>query len=284
MKKCIYFTICIHLFILSDLTAQSPWTKHAGRIYAQLSLNAITGYDELYGAGSTPIATERKIQDITIQGWVEWGISRSSTVLLALPLKMLNAGDINSPALPDPMTAEGSMTAPGNIRLGFKQGLTTAMVVTAAQIWLEMPTGDYDEQTGLRSGYDALAVIPSFNLGSSGSEWYAYGNIAYGYRGNNYSHFLQVGAEAGYHFMPLLSVAVYLEWLNSLNNGSRQDPVNNLLTGLYVNNQEYMAWGIKIFSNIFSDNSGVALGIAGAFSGNYVPRAPALNLAIYHQF
>ena len=84
--------------------------------------------------------------------------------------------------------------------------------------------------------------------------------------------------------MPLLSGAIYVDWLNSMNNGEHRDSVNNLLTGLYVNNQEYLAWGIKIFGNVFAADSGIALGVAGAFTGNYVPRAPAINMALYHQF
>jgi hypothetical protein len=243
----------------------------------------VSGYDELYVTGGNQIATERRINDLTVQGWLEWGLSESSTILLSLPLKILDAGDLNITGQEDPFTQSGSLTAPWNIRLGWIHAISTGSYVSAGQLWLETPSGKYDDKTGLRSGYDAWTLIPSFNLGTSGSSWYSYGSFAYGLRSNNYSHFLQLNAEVGYHIMPALSAAFYIDWLNSLNNGSRQDPVNNLLTGLYVNDQEYFAFGIKVYGKIISNRLGISLGLAGAFSGNFVPRAPAFNLALYYK-
>ena len=243
----------------------------------------MSGYDEMYISGGNKIATERNIDDLTIQGWFEWGLSESSTILISLPLKILNAGDLNIAGQTDPFTQSGSLTAPGNIRFSWKQAITKESYISAGQLWLETPSGKYDEKTGLRSGYDAWTLIPSFNLGISGSDWYSYGSFAYGLRGNNYSHFLQFSAEVGYHIMPALSVAFYVDWLNSLKNGNRQDPVNNLLTGLYVNDQEYFAFGIKLYGKLISNRLGVSLGFAGAFSGNFVPRVPAFNLALYYK-
>jgi hypothetical protein len=69
-----------------------------------------------------------------------------------------------------------------------------------------------------------------------------------------------------------------------MRNGSRTDPLNNLLTGLYVNNQEHVAWGIKTYGNIFSDRWGVSAALFGAFSGNYVAKSPSINLGVYHRF
>lgn len=280
MKKYILYLLIIPVI---SVYAQSPWTQPDNGFYGQLSLNMVSGYDELYVTGGNKIATERKIDDLTLQGWLEWGLSESSTILLSLPLIVLNAGDLNIADQIDPLTQSGSLKAPGNIRLGWKKLISTGSYVSAGQLWLETPSGKYDDKTGLRSGYDAWALIPSFNFGTSGSAWYSYGSFAYGLRSNNYSHFLQFNAEVGYHIMPVLSLAFYIDWLNSLKNGSRQDPVNNLLTGLYVNNQEYFAFGIKVYGKIISNRLGISLGLAGAFSGNFVPRVPAFNLALYYK-
>ncbi len=281
MKRLI---VIISILCISIGYAQSPWTQADGEFYGQLSFNMIPEYEELYTKNGTNLLTERKLQDFTLQGWLEWGISESSTILFSFPLKMLKSGDLVTADQPDPFTDSGSITAPGNLRIGWKQGLFKDNLVAAGQLWLEMPTAKYDDESGLRSGYDAWAIIPSFNLGTSGTSWYSYANIAYGYRNNDYSHFTQLMAEAGYHFSQKISAAIYFDWLNSLNNGSRIDPVNNLITGLYVNNQEYLAWGLKVFGRILGEKTGISLGIAGAFSGNYVARAPAINLALYHQF
>jgi hypothetical protein len=280
MIKTIFFVI---LSLVFSVWAQSPWTQKPNEIYGQISLNIVSGYDELYLKGGEKIATERKISDLTLQGWLERGMSQSSTILLSFPVKILNAGDLVSSDNPDPLTKKGSLTAPGNLRLGWKQQAIQNGLTMAGQLWLEMPTGKYDNDTGLRTGYDAWTLIPSLNLGTSGTGWYTYGYFAFGYRSNDYSDFLQATGEAGYQIMSKLSIAVYIDWLHSLKNGSRIDPANNLRTGLYVNDQEYFAFGIKLYGKVISPKIGIALGFAGAFSGNFVPRVPAFNLALYYQ-
>jgi hypothetical protein len=280
MKKNMLLWLIIPII---SVHAQSPWTQVDKGFYGQLSLNMVSGYNELYVTGGNKIATERKIDDLTLQGWLEWGLSESSTILLSLPLKILNAGELNIAGQADQLTQSGSMMALGNIRLGWKQAISTGAYISAWQLWMETPSGKYDDKTGLRSGYDAWTLIPSFSLGTSGSDWYSYGSFAYGLRSNNYSHFLQFNAEVGYHMMPALSIAFYIDWLNSMQNGGWEDPVNNLLTGLYVNDQEYFAFGIKVYGKIISNRLGLSLGLAGAFSGNFVPRVPAFNLALYYK-
>ena len=60
-------------------------------------------------------------------------------------------------------------------------------------------------------------------------------------------------------------------------------PAENQLTGLYVNNQEYGAFGLKAIGE-FSNNSGITAGYGGAFSGNNVAKQAALTFGVYHKF
>ena len=60
-------------------------------------------------------------------------------------------------------------------------------------------------------------------------------------------------------------------------------PTSNLLTGLYINNQEYSSFSIKAIGEI-TKNFGLTAGIGGAFSGNNVAKQGAFNFGIYHKF
>ena len=114
MKRLI---IIFSILNISFVYAQSPWTQKHGAFYGQLSLNMIPGYTELYIKNGNKQPTERKIQDITLQGWFEWGLMESSTVLLSFPLKMVSSSELNQTELSNPLTADGNLFAPGFICL-----------------------------------------------------------------------------------------------------------------------------------------------------------------------
>jgi hypothetical protein len=90
--------------------------------------------------------------------------------------------------------------------------------------------------------------------------------------------------EAGYQVSRSISVAGVINILQSLQNGTRQDPLSNLRTGLYVNDQEFIAWGLKVFGPIIPDKFGYSAALFGAVGGNFVAKSPSLNLGLYYIF
>ena len=283
MKFKIAIFYLLPALLLSTGSAQGPWIQPDGRFYGQIAVNFIPAYQQLYRTAGATSATEREIEDMTVQAWLEYGLFRYSTILLDIPYKILKAGDLVGDMSGTAATQSSNLKALGNIRMGWKQQVNNSTLVSAAWLWLELPTASYQEKTGLRSGYDALAVIPAFSIGTSSDRWYTFGHLALGIRSNNYSDYTRLGFETGYELFSDFNLAGFVEWVISLQNGSRIDPSNNYLTGLYVNDQEFVSWGFKVFSELIDRKFGVSAALAGAFSGNYVPKAPSLNIGLYYQ-
>ena len=74
----------------------------------------------------------------------------------------------------------------------------------------------------------------------------------------------------------------FLDFVISLNNGNYEVPLENALTALYVNNQEYTAFGLKAIGKITLDFGFIA-GFGGAFSGTHVAKKAAINLGLYYK-
>ena len=100
-------------------------------------------------------------------------------------------------------------------------------------------------------------------------------------RGNNFSDEVQVITEYGKKVKAIWT-AVVLDYKKSLRNGSRQTP-NLDQTGLYPNNQEYFAFGLKLAKDLENGN-GINFSTFGAFSGHKVAHLASVNLGWYKKW
>jgi hypothetical protein len=261
------------------LNAQSPWIRTEKTLFSQLSINMIPEYNELYLSSGETALTDRNVTDVSIQAWFEYGLFENGMILAAIPLKMIkNADAADEQSMP--LTADGTTTALGNVSLAWRHKLYEQSIIISGQLLVELPSSSYDDPSGIRSGYDAWGFIPTLSIGKGSERYYGFSWIGAGARTNNYSNIYKLGIEAGYRVSESIWLSGVIDVLQSLQNGSRKDPFNNLRTGLYVNNQEYVAWGIKAFGNILSEKWGVSAALYGAFSGNYVAKSPSLNLGV----
>jgi hypothetical protein len=270
---------------MNSLWAQSPWIQKKSTLLTQISLNTIRNYNQLYLNSGDTYSTERDLTDNTLQAWLDYGISDYTSLQLILPLKFLNAGELVESNIQTPaMTTSGSLNAIGNMVLTWKQKLFQQSWLLTSHINIEFPTAEYQDDTGLRSGYDAWAFSAVLSAGRGFGKTYFYAHLGIGTRSNDYSTFYTGGFEWGYHIAKPIWVAAVINALQSFENGTRQDPVNNLLTGLYVNDQEFISWGIKIFGSIIPDKFGYSVALFGAFNGNFVAKSPSFNLGMYYNF
>ncbi len=265
------------LLFTGTLFAQSPWTKKKNEAYLQLSFSSISNYTELFG--NPDYGTDREITDNTLQLYAEYGVSDKTTLFANVPFKMVKSGN---PTLNTAITPEGSESSLGNIQLGVKHNFYNKKWLVSGQVGIEANTGSYDTTTGLRTGYDAWTITPLVLVGRGFNNWYIQAFTGVDIRTNDYSSAYKLGGELGYKAVDWLWVAGFLDGVASFQNGETVIPTSNALTGLYVNNQSYAAFGLKLIGEI-NDKFGANVGIGGAFGGRNVAKKPAFSLGLYYK-
>ncbi len=279
-NQCLYAISVFVVIILagSGLQAQSPWTPKQGHGYAQLSFNAIHQYNSLFLSDGGKLLLKRQLSDYTIQAYGEYGLTDRTAIIGAVPLKVLRSGEAQNGL--SPSTQSGSLSALGNIEAGIRHNFISKGAVFSGQLTVEAATSAYQDATGLRSGYDAWAFVPSLSLGQGTGKLYGYVSVGTGFRTSGYSSDFRLNAEGGYKFFSKWWIVAVLNLRESYQNGNVALPANNRQTGLYVNNQSYFAYGVKTIIEITPK-----FGVNGAFyvagGGNFVAESPSVNLGVY---
>ena len=274
--------ILLFALIITSQTiqAQSAWTKKKGEGFSQLSFSSISNYNTLFG--NPDYNTERTITDNTIQLYTEYGLTDKTTLIANVPFKSLKSGDVTFTNLTQ-ITESGSNNALGNIELGLKHQLYNKKWVISGQFNIEANTGNYDTKTGLRTGYNTWTLTPTLNIGKSFKKLYVQAFTGANVRFNNYSSNFKIGGEAGYKTFNRLWIVAYLDIVSSFKNEKDTNlPVENLLTGTYVNNQEYGAYGLKGILQLC--DLGVTASFGNAFFGNNVAKQAAFSIGIFNTF
>jgi hypothetical protein len=270
------------LFISIAAFAQSPWPQKKGKAYTQLSFTTIPKYDTLFGASNSN--TERETTDNTLQFYSEYGLTDKTTLLLNIPLKFITTNNLTTPIpLIAPNTTAGSKTALGNITFGVKHNFYKKEWLLSGQLSMAANTGSFDENTGIRTAYDAFTFTPLLLAGRSFGKTYIQSFIGANFSNNNYSSNFKIGAEMGRKITRHIWLIGFLDLVKSFKNGPLILPLTNQLTGLYVNDQEYGSFGLKGIGE-FNDKFGITAGFGGAFFGNNVAKQAALTFGVYRKF
>lgn len=272
------FVLLCSLFISFLSYAQGAWTQKKGEAYTQLSFSTIRTYSTIFG---NPDYSTREITDNTIQFYSEYGLSNKTTIILNLPLKYIKTGLLVGNG--KPVSTANSITSLGNIEVGVKHQFYNKKWVIAGQLNLEANTGFYDNPSGIRTGADAWTFTPTLNFSRSFKNFYAQAFTGINLRTNNYSHNFKIGGEIGIKPINNIILIAFIDIVKSFNNGNIILPTTNQLTALYVNDQEYTTYGLKVIGEI-TNKFGVNAGFGGAFTGNNVPKSPALSFGAYHKF
>ena len=279
MKRTLYVSI---LLVTINAFSQSPWTKKKGEFYTQLSFSTIPNYTALYGSPDKTL--NGKITDNTLQFYGAYGLTNKTTIIATIPLKRITHKNISLICVTSPcVNINNDKTALGNIEIGIKHNFYNKDWLISGQINIAANTSTFDTVSGIRTGYDAWSITPLLTFGRGFNDWYVQGFTGVNIRTNNYSSNFRIGGEIGYKPIPKLWFIAGLDILKSFNNGTVLLPTSNLLTGLYVNNQEFGSFTIKTIGQI-TKNFGLTVGVGGAFYGNNVAKQAAYNFGIYHKF
>jgi hypothetical protein len=266
--------------------SQSPWTQEKGKFYTQISFSTIPYYDTLFGDPNYNIPG--KISDNTIQFYSEYGLSAKTSLLLNLPYKSItfkSARTIVCVTTPCPGVIEETYKKNdfGNIEIGIKHTFYKKEWILSGQFSMETNTASFDENSGIRTGYDALTFSPLFLVGKSFGKSYLQTYVGTKLRTNNYSSNFKIGGESGRKISKNIWLIGFVDIEKSFKNGKIGLPNSNLATGLYVNDQEYGVIGIKAIEE-FTDDFGITASLPAAFFGNNVAQQIALSFGVYKKF
>lgn len=277
-------TLLFSLFITSTLMAQSPWTKKEGNLFVNVSFTTISNYDALFG--NPDFKTNGNITDNTYQIYSEYGLSDKTTLIASIPLKGVSVENFvyNDPAIgcigDCSKLLNFNETAFGNISLGIKHQFYNDGWVLAGQLVTELNTGSFDEPSGIRTGFDAYTFTPQLLAGKSFGNTFFQSQIGLDLRTNDYSNNFKIGGELGRKILKNIWLIGFVDVVESFEDGDR---INyNPIYGLYENNQEYGAYGLKAIYQL--GNLGVTASFATAFSGNNVPIQHAFSIGVFNTF
>lgn len=263
----------------STLRAQSPWVRSKAGFYAQLSWQFIPEYHKRFSDNANLRYIHRALREDALQFYGEYGLSRKTTAIIALPLRRMESGSTIR-ATGD--YAAGTLFGLGNISLGLRHSLGGDVVKAAATLRVDLPTNAYQATSGLRTGFPATTILPMISVGRGyrRAYWFAYGG--YGFRTEGYNHFLNVGLEAGLKVQKCWFIG-FTDVVDPASEPTAELPLLNRQTSLFVPEQAYVALGGK-FSWSPNRFLGLTASAAGAAYGRNVPAMPAYSIGAFFKW
>jgi hypothetical protein len=264
--------------------AGGGWTLEKGEVRVELGYTYLKS-DQLFGSNNGFIQLRRPVLDQTLQAFGEYGLWDDLTLIGRLPFKLVSTDGMPQATsdFADTLDA-GSLNTFGNAALGARWRVleTPSGRVLSIEAMVEANTSDYNLFTGLQSGFDAWSVQPVLAFGLPFGRSYVGGHAGMAIRSNGYSEEGLFVVEAGYRLTDFglwMAGVADVRW--NFKNGER--PIGNLAhTGLYVNNQASVSYGIKAWSPI-AGGFGLTAGAYGAVYAEALAGAPTFNVGIYYQ-
>ncbi|MCP4442566.1 MAG: hypothetical protein GY810_26970 [Aureispira sp.] len=281
----------------TEVYAGGPWPKKKGSGYVQLGVYVIPPTNALFNNNFETRLLNRAVIDGTAQIYGEYGVLDKLTLSTSLPFKLVVAGEVIKPEdstavqPPSQILDSGTLFGLGNYELGAKYNFfNKSGFLVSGFVNFSMPTGvplksAKVQNTGLRTAHPTWGFMPGISIGYGADKLYTYLDVGANIRTHGYSHEIMANFEFGYKIWKLyLAVAIHARF--ALNKGLDIPETaldQTIHTGMYINNQNYLAWTAKVIIP-FNDNFGANLSFSGAFMGENVQQSPSIGLGIYYQW
>jgi hypothetical protein len=261
--------------------AQTPWPRAKSELYAQVAWQAIPAYTSLFSETSgVDRAIERELNENAIQLFADYGFTERFSAGAALPVRFMRSG-APVPGVQGPGTVAGRLTGIGNPLLWCRYRLLNGTLPLTVTLRAELPVAPVNNQSGLRTGYDAFSLLPMLSTGMGFKRLYWFSYAGYGYRTNGYSAFALTGVEAGLRLSRIYLIG-FIESLHSVENGNKPASTFQAATGLYVDRQGYLSPGVKLLYRL-PRGLGVFASLATAIRAQNLPKSPGLSAGIFYQ-
>jgi outer membrane putative beta-barrel porin/alpha-amylase len=266
------------LFILLPLIATAGgWPQESGSGFYKIGMQYVSGakyYDFMGDKLEVPALT-----DVTWTFYGEHGITNDITLFLSLPFFRI----INVDGTLSDMNASSSLSGISDAEIGLRLGLfREGNTVVSAVIAAGLPIGEHDDADNIRFGDGEFNQFIGVQVGHSlhPLPMYLAGEFGINRRHKGFSNELRYGVEAGYSFAQRFLLIFRVFGIQSLRDGDNQYQPG-LQTGLYPNNQQYLAYGPEM-SYAFNDHWGISAGLSSGLLVRNALSAVAYTAGIYY--
>lgn len=282
---------------VAELQAGGPWTKKKGEGYVQFAAYAIPPINRLSINAYRTKFLNRSIFDATGEFYAEYGLTNKFTMSASLPIKFVSSGqnvqpvdssqlDGRSISAPSTILDAGTLVDLGNIRLAGKYNFFSKTIHLAAHALISAPTAiqAYNPNTALRTAYPCWGFQPSLSIGYGKEKMYTYLETGMNFRTHNYSHQWVANFEIGWRIGKRAYFAIALDAMLCLPGGADvPNSTEEVQTGLYVNNQNFVAFTLKGIIPV-SDHVGLNVSLSGGLWANNVQQGPNIGLGVYYKW
>ncbi len=272
------------ILLMSAFTtiAGGGWTQEKGYGFNSLSFTFISAH-RYFSQSGQDIFLARNVTDITLNHYLEYGITDRFTFISNLPFKYIATGKtVFGNHQSSTILADGNLLGTSNNQFGMRINLLKKNFILSVQALISLPTIMQDDSRGLITGYDAFIVAPEIQIAKSFKKFYFSSGFGVSLKTNQFSDDINAALEIGTTIKKKFFFAGELVFRKSLFNKKRDD-MNFAQTALYVNDQEYFSPLIK--AGYFFDEKWSAYFTLGlAFSGNYVAHFPGLSFSVLRKF
>lgn len=282
---------------LGELQAGGPWTKKKGEGYIQFAAYTIPPINRLSINAYRTKFLNRSIFDATAEFYAEYGLTNRFTLYASLPLKVVGSGEQVAAVSPQQLRNRafgppgevldaGTLVDLGNARFGGKYNFLSKRIHLSAHALVSAPTAiqAYNPATALRTAYPCWGVQPSLSIGYGKEKMYTYLESGMNFRTDNYSHQWVANFEIGWRIGKRVYFAIALDAILCLPGGvDVPNSTEEVQTGLYVNNQNFVAFTLKTIIPV-SDYVGINVSLSGGLWANNVQQGPNIGIGVYYKW
>jgi len=282
-------TLTLVLLTLSmAVIAGGPWPRKKGSGYAQLS-GTYLGYGKIFDANSDIVDLRRNMTDVTIQTYLEYGLTDRLTFTLNLPFKYVNSSeDINATTYFNDTLNNASTFGLNTVLMGLKYNIINKKILLTAGLNGEANVARYDSITAIRTGPETFVIHPYLSSGTSFGKFYTQLEAGYRIRTSGYSHEVDLAYELGYSWNQKTYFILNVRGRISMQNGSYDNAASpehpygrDIHTLIDPNNQTYLGYGLKFIQKIKKVHINAAV-YSGY--GQLVAAAPTFNLGLAYEW
>jgi len=287
MKRSV-FLVLFSLFITTTFAQfEGAFINHDGGGFVGIE-GGYQGFDKVHSKDTAYNGNLRRgVKDVTMRLYAHYSPIEQLSLFVSVPFHYVETDKVYT-KLPTGFTdtlKAGDLFNVGNVQAGVKYKFYHKKTwIMAASVLGEFKTSYYENANGLKTGVEAFAFTPTFHVAKTFSDKY-YINLDLGgtYRTDDHSGNFRAYTEVGGAFWKdQLWFRVAFDACPGFYNGRYQSE-NNLQTGLYLNNREYMSINIKAE---YQHPVGVGLyvGVNAYFNANNMPAFPYVHGGLFYRW